>query len=355
MIPLEDLTVDPLSTVVDVGDQTPKVVVPTAAPPVELNPMLLAADSPDEIPPAQIDTGGGAYVAGNATVGGDLVGHDKVIQGDEVHGDKITNVYITAAEPPVAPPSPLLATEITRRPFEPETVLIPAGAFIMGDDNMPNALPRLTVELPVYRIGKTPITNGEYAEFLKHNPAQPEPDKQHWFLRQPKKGFSDHPVVNVTWHDAQAYCAWLSQVTGRHYSLPTEAQWEKAGRGASGQLYPWGNAWQDGYANIAGYAESSGTTPVFTFLQAVSPYGCLDLLGNVQEWTSTPWGEEEPPSAYGVRGGSFRSLPDAICCSTRESIHPTAKVAWRGFRVILYTHVAHGGTDFNPCLLGKVR
>ena len=350
MIPLVDLIDDPLSTAIDVGDQTHKVVVPTAPPPGELNRALLAADAPGETPPTQIDTGGGTYVAGNANVGGDLVGRDKVIQGDEVHGDKvagdkITNVYITAAEPPVAPPSPLLAPEITRQPFEPETVLIPAGAFIMGDDTVPNTIPSRTVELPVYRIGKTPVTNGEYAAFLKHNPAQPEPDKQHWFLRQPKKGLSDHPVVNVTWYDAQAYCAWLSQVTGRHYSLPSEAQWEKAGRGASGQLYPWGNAWQAGYANVVGYAEPSGTTPVATFRQAASPYGCLDLLGNVQEWTSTPWGEEEPPSTYGVRGGSFRSLPDAICCSTRESIHPAAKVAWRGFRVILSTHVAHGGKD----------
>lgn len=304
---------------------------------------------------AQNDRANRAGVAGDLPVGGDLVGRDKVIQGDEVHGDKITgdkvagdkitNIYLNAAAAPAKPASPLLATELVRQPFEPATVLIPAGPFLMGDDEVPTDAGQRTVELPVYRMGKTPVTNAQYAAFLRQNPAVREPDRQRWFLRKPKAGLGDHPVVNITWHDAQAYCAWLSQVTDRPYQLPSEAQWEKAARGPGGQIYPWGERWQDGYANVEGYADPSGTTAVTTFAMAASPYGCLDLLGNVQEWTSTAWGDDEPPTAYGVRGGSYRSRPNTLRCSTRESIHPDAKVAWRGFRVILYTHVAHEGKD----------
>jgi len=297
-------------------------------------------------PTVQVNTDGGTYIEGNATVGGDLIGRDKSVHGDEVHGDKvagdkvagnkITNIYVTSAASPAAPTAPLLAATIERQTFEPETVLIPAGAFVMGDDDVASAAPRRTLPLAVYRIGKYPVTHRQYAEFLKRNPAQPEPDKQHWFLRKPKKAWIDHPVVNMTWYDAVAYCDWLSQATGRHYALPNEAQWEKAARGPStgsgaGQIYPWGDTWRDGYANV----NSTATTPVETFAQAASPYGCLDLLGNVQEWTSSAWGEDDPPTAYVLRGGSFRSQANAVRCSARDSIHPASKVAWRGFRVVL--------------------
>lgn len=294
----------------------------------------------------RVDTNGGTYIAGDATVGSDLIRRDKITHGDEIHGDKIagdkvtgdkiTNIYVSAAGPPDPQPSPLLVAEITRQPFEPETLLIPAGPFIMGDDEIPTDTPRRTVELPVYRMGKTAVTNDQYAAFLKANPAVREPDRQRWFLRKPKAGLGDHPVVNVTWHDAQAYCVWLSQAADRRYQLPSEAQWEKAARGPGGRIYPWGERWQDGYANVEGYTTPSGSTAVTTFGMAAGPYGCLDLLGNVQEWTSTAWGDDDPPTAYDVRGGSYRSRPNALRCSTRESIHPDAKVAWRGFRVVLF-------------------
>jgi iron(II)-dependent oxidoreductase len=127
----------------------------------------------------------------------------------------------------------------------------------------------------------------------------------------------------------------------RAVTAPT-AQNDRANRASVAGDLPVGgdlvgrDKWQDGYANVEGYADPSGTTAVTTFAMAASPYGCLDLLGNVQEWTGTAWGDDEPPTAYGVRGGSYRSRPNALRCSTRESIHPDAKVAWRGFRVILF-------------------
>lgn len=170
-------------------------------------------------------------------------------------------------------------------PFEPMTVVIPGGPFLMG--SVPGAgipmceTPQHTVELPAYRIGKHPVTNRQYAEFLKHVKTQEEPKRTGWFLREPPQAKLEHPVVGVSWYDACAYCAWLSQVTGRTYRLPSEAEWEKAARGTDGRRYPWGNDWAENCANV----NHNDTTPLDAYAAGVSPYGCLDLLGNVQEWT----------------------------------------------------------------------
>ncbi len=286
----------------------------------------------------QIQTSGGMVISGEVTLeAGDLVGRDKHVHGDEVHGDKvagdkIVNIYITPAQRPPEPVAPPAATERVLRPFEPETVLIPAGPFWMGsDDGPPNERPRHQVMLAAYQIGKYPITNAQYAEFLRQNPKQAEPPKAGWFLRKPAQSKEQHPAVGVSWHDAAAYCAWLSQATGRTYRLPSETEWEKAARGPDGRRYPWGDAWEENRANV----NSSGATAVDRFPVGVSPYGCFDLLGNVQEWTSTLWDAADPASGYVVRGGSFRSQPAAVRCSARDSIHPDSKVNWRGFRVVL--------------------
>jgi len=219
---------------------------------------------------------------------------------------------------------------IERQAWEPETVLIPGGPFLMGsDDDAEDEKPQRQVELPDFRMGKTPITNAQYAEFLAHNPEQPEPRRADWFLRQPPQGKEDHPVVSVSWHDAVAYCAWLSrkEVTGRRYRLPSEAEWEKAARGKDGRRYPWGNAWQEGAANV----DSNDTTPVTAHVSGASPDGCLDMLGNVQEWTNTQAGWEE--RIY--RGGSYRSTAAEVRCSARAASNEESKVIWRGFRVMM--------------------
>src|SRR5206468_1956337 len=121
--------------------------------------------------------------------------------------------------------------------------------------------------LPAYRIGQTPITNRQYAEFLKRNRKQEEPQRAGWFLRQPPPNKLDHPVVGVSWHDACAYCAWLHQATGRSYRLPTEAEWEKAARGPEGRRYPWGNAWVEQRCNVG----STDTTSVTAYPDGASP------------------------------------------------------------------------------------
>lgn len=240
-------------------------------------------------------------------------------------------------------------------PFEPETMLIPAGPFLMGSQVSADETPPHQVNLLAYRIGVYPVTNAQYAEFIKQARQQEVPHKAGWFLREPPAGKLDHPVVGVSWHDALAYCQWLSQQTGRSYRLPTEAEWEKAARGENGQIYPWGNEWAEDCCPQG----QPDTTPVTAYPAGASPYGCLALVGHVQQWTSTLWGSdlnksdfpypyqpldgredlaaaEHLPRLFRLhRGGSFRDEPAKLRCSARGYSDPDSKIRWRGFRVVL--------------------
>lgn len=217
---------------------------------------------------------------------------------------------------------------IQHEAWEPETVLIPGCPFLMGsDEDDENERPAHTVELSDFRMGKTPVTNAQYAAFLQETPTQPEPRRAGWFLRQPPEGKDGHPVVSVSWHDATAYCEWLSTKTGRRYRLPSEAQWEKAARGTDGRRYSWGNEWRDGVANVG----SDETTAVTDHPEGASPDGCLDMLGNVQEWTSTSTDRAE----YSHRGGSYRSTATEVRCSARAVGNAESRITWRGFRVMM--------------------
>lgn len=249
----------------------------------------------------------------------------------------------------------LFRPEITRLSFEPETVLIPAGVFLMGslESEMPpaNELPRHEVDLRAYRIGKYPVTHAEYAQFVKQA-GHPAPQKAGWFGKSPPPDRGDHPVVGVTWYDALAYCRWLSEQTGRAYRLPTEAGWEKAARGADGRLYPWGDEWDASRCNCA----SAQTTPVSAYPAGQSPYGCYDMIGNVWEWTSTLWGNDwrVPEFSYPYqaddgredleadtnvcrlfRGGSFEDDVAQLRCSARRWYAPEHASKVLGFRVLL--------------------
>ena len=153
---------------------------------------------------------------------------------------------------------------IERRDWEPETLLIDAGPFTMGSEPGPDVseheTPAHTVDLDrAYRLGRTPVTVAQYAEFVAQSPHQDAP--QGWFLRRPPVDRLDHPVTDVSWHDATAYCTWLSEQTGRRYRLPSEAEWEKAARGVDARSFPWGDEWVDQRCN----AGSQATTPVDAF------------------------------------------------------------------------------------------
>ncbi len=131
-------------------------------------------------------------------------------------------------------------------------ILIPAGEFLMGSDPQKdsdtedNEQPQHLLYLPDYYLGKTPVTNAQYRAFVQATGYQRPED---WAEGRPPRDKEDHPVVNVSWYDAVTYCRWLSEVTGKSYSLPSEAEWEKGARGTDGRIYPWGNQWDETRCN----------------------------------------------------------------------------------------------------------
>ncbi len=250
------------------------------------------------------------------------------------------------------PPKP------ARQPFEPELIHIPAGEFLMGSDPSKDKLARdkeqsqHTVHLPDYYIARTPVTNAQYLTFVQ---ATGHSTPAHWQRGKPPKRKEDHPVVHVSWHDAMAYCNWLTDATGKAYHLPSEAEWEKAARGTDGRIYPWGDEPPDeGRCNfgesmpkIVGSIFSSNTSRVGLYSpQGDSPYGCVDMAGNVREWTSSvynsypydPKDGREDPKALGERvsrGGAFNGYVRNVRCAYRYEDYPSYRSYSIGFRLVI--------------------
>jgi formylglycine-generating enzyme required for sulfatase activity/predicted Ser/Thr protein kinase len=178
--------------------------------------------------------------------------------------------------------------------MEPELVRIPAGEFLIGGDDR---FHQHKLNLPGFWISKYPVTNAKFRLFLIADPLQQKPFG--WKDYDYPAGKEQHPVVNVSWHDALAYCRWLSKMTGKHYSLPSEPEWEKAARGTDGRIYPWGNEWDPDYC-IASEKKPDETTQVgMCSPKGDSPYGCSDMAGNILEFTRSIWGGKiDKPERY---------------------------------------------------------
>ena len=154
------------------------------------------------------------------------------------------------------------------------------------------------VEIAPFAIDLTPVTNAQFAEFLKqsgYKPRHPENFLRHWKLGAPPSGLEDHPVIWVDLDDARAYARWAGK------RLPAEEEWQLAAQGRDGRLYPWGNQMAPGLCNGG---ERGGTTPVKAFPGGRSPYGCYDMCGNTWEWTESEWSDGRTRSCV-IRGGSY--------------------------------------------------
>ena len=238
-------------------------------------------------------------------------------------------------------------------------VEIPAGPFLMGSDPKrdknasDDEQPQRRVNLPDYYIGKYPVTAGQFGVFAEDSGGK---------LRHPDslRGRINHPMVNVSWRDARAYCEWL---TGRlrawsdtpmplaallleegwRVALPSEAEWEKAARGTDGRLYPWGDKLNPSLAN---YRETGidGTSAVGCFPGGASPYGLLDCCGNVWEWTRSAYKRYPRISGEGretlratqrqvLRGGSWY-LARIDCRSACRIPYARRLLDGIGFRVV---------------------
>jgi len=233
-----------------------------------------------------------------------------------------------------------------------EWIKIPAGKFLMGSkpENklaFDNEKPQHTVEIPYdYLIARAPVTNMQFHEFV-------EATQRDWIgLKRDLTGLDNHPVVHASWHDALAYCDWLTQKM--HGSgelnpdeiarLPTEAEWEKAARGEYGNEWPWGNEWDASKCN-SGESKIGKTTLVGQYsLAGDSPYGMVDMVGNVWEWCSSlykpyPYRSDDgreglkAGGARTLRGGSFSSPRGSARCASRDSNHPVNLSVNLGFRV----------------------
>jgi formylglycine-generating enzyme required for sulfatase activity len=166
---------------------------------------------------------------------------------------------------------------------------IDTGVFLSGEE-------RKSVWLPAFYLDVTPTTNTDYARFVA---ATGHRVPGHWVAGKPPVGIAAHPVVGVTYADAQAYAAWAGK------TLPTSEEWEKAARGTGGIDFPWGNHRTPARCNVR-ETGLGHTTPVTRYHSGISPSGIYDMSGNVWEWCST----ETAPGRFVLRGSAFTSSLD---------------------------------------------
>ena len=271
--------------------------------------------------------------------------------------------------PPTDTPTPVPPTH-TPPSAPPGMLYVPAGEFTMGatDAEVDSALalchefsgggfctrdwfedaqPQHRVYLDAFYIDKTEVTNAQYRNCVEAEACN-TPGKTTYY---DNADYAEHPVVYVSWSDADAYCRWAGK------RLPTEAEWEKAARGTDGRMYPWGNSPDRSKLNFCdknctydhkdpsvddGYKT---TAPVGSYPAGASPYGVLDTAGNVCEWLADWYGEDyysqspsrnpSGPDSGGwrvLRGGSWIDYPWNARCASRLRYMPRLRYNYVGFR-----------------------
>ena len=196
-----------------------------------------------------------------------------------------------------------------------EMILIPAGEFLFGPNKQP-------MTLPAYYIDRTPVTNAEYKVFVDATKADFPP---HWRQGKSLPGSENHPVTQVTWFDAVAYAKWAGK------RLPIGPEWEKAARGTDGRIYPWGDPFDKTRLN-SGDGGPLKTVPVGQYSpQGDSPYGIVDMSGNVYEWTN----DGNEVLTMGLRGGSWLDGRDEARTFAVRKHTPRRKNDFIGFRCVM--------------------
>jgi iron(II)-dependent oxidoreductase len=251
-----------------------------------------------------------------------------------------------------------LAEERAKLPVKDEMVRVPAGWFLMGSSKQVDRnayapeLPQRRVYLDAFEIDKYEVTALQYLRFVLAANRSPLVD---W--RYDGGNFQEsmayHPVMHISWHDADAYCRWAGK------RLPTEAEWEKAARGEDGRIYPWGN--QPAGLSRANFGRTGLSGPVRDrperlllyppiisvdkYENAVSSYGVYQMAGNVAEWVADWYDatyykiapDRNPPGpAQGTqkafRGGGWIDSTPSVRAAQRNGTDPNTKMNWLGFR-----------------------
>lgn len=223
-----------------------------------------------------------------------------------------------------------------------QMITIPMGTFIMGSDKgvAEDASPGHPVKVASFALGKYEVTNKEYKEYIKANN---RPSPEGWSGTEYPTGQDDFPVSNITWQEANAYCAWLSLVSGARFRMPTEAEWEYAARGSDNRFYPWGEDW-DATKTIFGDNSSAASKAVNSAQLSGdrSPFGIVGMAGNISEWTNSPFSlyanskaKEDPcPNCKVIRGGNYQTKKKERLNSVNRAWQPDDYKDERlGFRI----------------------
>jgi len=251
-----------------------------------------------------------------------------------------------------------LAAERAKLPAKDEMVPVPAGWFLMGSDKKVDKLaylselPQRKVFLDAYEIDKFEVTTVQFLRFVL---AKNRPPLIDWRYDGGnfQESMASHPVMHVSWHDADAYCRWAGK------RLPTEAEWEKAARGEDGRIYPWGN--QPAGLSRSNFGRSGLSGPVRDrperlmlyppiisvdkYENGVSPYGVFQLTGNVSEWVADWYDKDyyktapeknpkgpENGTQRGFRGGGWIDSTPSVRSAQRNGTDPNTKMNWMGYR-----------------------
>ncbi|HEU4502032.1 MAG TPA: SUMF1/EgtB/PvdO family nonheme iron enzyme [Nitrospira sp.] len=267
-----------------------------------------------------------------------------------------------------------IAAERAKLPAHDEMVKIPAGTFLMGSDKKVDRnayqpeFPQRRVYLDAYEIDKYEVTTVQFLKFVLATDRKPLIDWQYEGGNF-QETMANHPVMHVSWFEAEAYCQWAGK------RLPTSAEWEKAARGEDGRIYPWGN--EPAGLSRANFGRTGLSGPVRDrperlllyppiisvdkYENAVSPYGVFQLAGNVAEWTAdwydphyyktapdrNPKGPEKG-TQRAFRGGGWIDSTPSVRPAQRNGTDPNTKMNWLGFRCARDAKEAGEASDGKP-------
>ena len=223
---------------------------------------------------------------------------------------------------------------------------IPQGQVTLMPHGLDNELylkQPMMVDVPAFYMAKYPITNKQYAEYIHHGGGAIP-----FYWDSPYWNGDDCPVVAMTWYEAVKFCRWLSDKTGAIIMLPTDAMWQRATQGDDNRTYPWGDVWDASLCNHnVDKAGIGKTTPVYQYEgKSDSPYGCVDMAGNIWEWCVTKYhtGENRLTGVHTddriLRGGSwYTTYADRIGCLFSNRNNPlNGGYSNKGFRVACFAN-----------------